>query len=93
MPVCLYVSCTDFSHQIDGYIARNFKGQSSMLGSVLDPLADKVLISVLTVTLTMSGLLPGKCFCSSHNSSLKSCIDMIYIQCLWLYSFLEEIGC
>ena len=47
------------SVQIDGYIARNFKGQSSMLGSVLDPLADKVLISVLTVTLTMGGLLPG----------------------------------
>lgn len=47
--------------QVDGYIARTFKGQSSFLGSVLDPLADKCLISVLCVTLTMASLLPSKC--------------------------------
>lgn len=46
------------SDVVDGYIARNFKNQMSVLGSALDPLADKFLISVLTVTLTMADLLP-----------------------------------
>ena len=46
--------------QVDGYIARNFKGQSSHLGSVLDPLADKFLISILYVTLTVNGIIPGR---------------------------------
>lgn len=46
------------SDVVDGYIARNFKNQMSVLGSALDPLADKFLISVLTVTLTMANLLP-----------------------------------
>lgn len=47
--------------QVDGYIARRYEGQSSSLGSVLDPLADKCLISMLCVTLTMATLLPSKC--------------------------------
>ncbi|XP_068681626.1 cardiolipin synthase (CMP-forming)-like [Montipora foliosa] len=43
---------------LDGYIARNFRNQKSVLGTILDPLADKILISVLTVSLTMVSLLP-----------------------------------
>ncbi|XP_064402648.1 probable cardiolipin synthase (CMP-forming) [Halichondria panicea] len=43
---------------LDGYIARKFKGQSSNLGSVLDPLADKVFMSVVCVSMTYAGLLP-----------------------------------
>ncbi|XP_045184752.1 cardiolipin synthase (CMP-forming)-like [Mercenaria mercenaria] len=43
---------------LDGYIARNFKNQMSAFGTALDPLADKILITVLTVTLTMAQLLP-----------------------------------
>ncbi|KAJ7379898.1 cardiolipin synthase [Desmophyllum pertusum] len=43
---------------LDGFIARNFKNQKSVLGSVLDPLADKILMSVLTVSLTVVSLLP-----------------------------------
>ncbi|XP_060604879.1 cardiolipin synthase (CMP-forming)-like [Ruditapes philippinarum] len=43
---------------LDGYIARNFKNQMSAFGTALDPLADKILITVLTVTLTMAHLLP-----------------------------------
>jgi len=43
---------------VDGWIARNVKGQSSVIGSFIDPLADKVLISVLTVTLTMVNIIP-----------------------------------
>ncbi len=36
-------SLTDF---LDGYIARNFPNQLSHLGSILDPLADKLLIGM-----------------------------------------------
>jgi cardiolipin synthase len=46
---------TDF---LDGYIARNFKNQRSNIGSILDPLADKLLIGSLTLTLTLSSMMP-----------------------------------
>ncbi|XP_072030283.1 cardiolipin synthase (CMP-forming)-like [Amphiura filiformis] len=52
----LVTSATDV---LDGWIARNFKNQQSVLGSIIDPLADKVLITVLTLSLTISGLIPG----------------------------------
>jgi len=44
--------------QLDGLIARNFANQTSALGSFMDPLADKLLVSVLYVTLTYVHLLP-----------------------------------
>ena len=47
-----------FSDLVDGYIARNVKGQSSVLGSIIDPLADKLMIGTATVTLGFVGLLP-----------------------------------
>ncbi|XP_060687056.1 cardiolipin synthase (CMP-forming) [Hemiscyllium ocellatum] len=43
---------------LDGYIARNWANQKSALGSALDPLADKILISVLYVSLTCAELIP-----------------------------------
>lgn len=46
--------------QLDGYIARNFKNQATNIGSAIDPLADKILVTTLTVTLSISNLLPGK---------------------------------
>ena len=39
----VYAGATDF---LDGYIARNFKNQSSSLGSFLDPLSDKILVGI-----------------------------------------------
>jgi cardiolipin synthase len=45
--------------QVDGYIARRFN-MRSVLGTILDPAADKALMTTLTVTLAMKGLLPGK---------------------------------
>jgi len=48
-----------FHLQLDGFIARNFRNQTSALGSFIDPLADKLLISVLFVSLTAVNLLPG----------------------------------
>lgn len=50
----VYMGATDF---IDGYIARRFN-QRTMLGTVLDPLADKVLMSVLTIALTSADRIP-----------------------------------
>lgn len=43
---------------LDGYIARTWPSQKSALGSALDPLADKILISVLYVSLTYAELIP-----------------------------------
>ncbi|XP_054053382.1 LOW QUALITY PROTEIN: cardiolipin synthase (CMP-forming) [Rissa tridactyla] len=43
---------------LDGFIARNWANQKSALGSALDPLADKILISVLYVSLTCVNLIP-----------------------------------
>jgi len=50
--------CAGVTDLLDGFIARNFKNQHSMLGSFLDPMADKLLVSVLVVTLTVAGMIP-----------------------------------
>jgi len=42
---------------LDGFIARRYN-QKSFLGSILDPAADKALITVLTVTLAYQNLVP-----------------------------------
>lgn len=47
-----------FTDVVDGYIARNYPKQQSMIGSFLDPAADKILIATLFVTLTVNGLIP-----------------------------------
>lgn len=48
-----------FTMQADGYLARNYK-QHSRIGTILDPLADKLLVGTMTVTLAIAGLLPCK---------------------------------
>ena len=50
----LYMGVTDF---VDGYIARRFN-QRTMLGTILDPLADKVLMTTLTIALASADRLP-----------------------------------
>ncbi|KAI9465662.1 hypothetical protein BJY52DRAFT_476700 [Lactarius psammicola] len=50
----LYAGITDW---LDGFVARKY-GMTSVLGTILDPAADKALVSTLVVTLTMQGLLP-----------------------------------
>lgn len=44
--------------QLDGLIARNWKSQASKLGSFLDPMADKLLVGSLVISLTYCSLLP-----------------------------------
>ncbi|XP_066956910.1 probable cardiolipin synthase (CMP-forming) [Macrobrachium rosenbergii] len=47
-----------FTDLFDGWIARTFPSQASRLGSFLDPLADKVLVAMLFLSLTYVGLIP-----------------------------------
>ncbi|KAI4728107.1 hypothetical protein E4T49_04027 [Aureobasidium sp. EXF-10728] len=49
-----YAGITDL---VDGWIARKYKLQT-VVGSVIDPMADKFLMTILTVTLSINGLLP-----------------------------------
>ncbi|KIY70544.1 hypothetical protein CYLTODRAFT_370758 [Cylindrobasidium torrendii FP15055 ss-10] len=49
-----YAGLTDLA---DGWIARRFK-MNSVLGTILDPAADKTLMTTLTVTLAVQGCLP-----------------------------------
>ncbi|KAK0501583.1 CDP-alcohol phosphatidyltransferase-domain-containing protein, partial [Armillaria luteobubalina] len=51
----VYAGLTDLA---DGYLARRFK-MHSVLGTILDPAADKALMTTLTVTLAMKGCLPA----------------------------------
>ncbi|KAG8221047.1 phosphatidyl synthase [Butyriboletus roseoflavus] len=46
-----------FSDIVDGFLARRFN-MHSVLGSILDPAADKALMTTLTVTLAVKGMLP-----------------------------------
>lgn len=53
------------SDLLDGWIARRWN-LHTVVGSIIDPMADKLLMTVLTVCLATKGLLPGKwlsCFC------------------------------
>lgn len=52
---CLVAGASDV---LDGYIAKHYPNQSTVLGSYLDPLADKVIINVLAVSLCYNGILP-----------------------------------
>lgn len=52
--LCAISAITDF---LDGWIARTFHCESK-LGAVLDPLADKLLIATLALTLTYVDLIP-----------------------------------
>ncbi|KAF8586443.1 hypothetical protein K439DRAFT_1387162 [Ramaria rubella] len=50
----VYAGVTDW---VDGFIARRYRMQSVM-GTILDPAADKALMTTLTVTLAWKALLP-----------------------------------
>jgi cardiolipin synthase len=45
--------------QLDGFLARKYR-MTSVLGTILDPAADKALVSTLVITLTMQGLIPSE---------------------------------
>ncbi|KAH8856249.1 putative cardiolipin synthase [Schistosoma japonicum] len=43
---------------LDGLIARNVPNQASSVGSILDPLADKILVTSLVLSLTLVDMFP-----------------------------------
>lgn len=49
-----YASATDL---VDGWIARRFN-QGTVVGTVIDPMADKALMTIVTVTLAANGSMP-----------------------------------
>ncbi|MCJ1429927.1 hypothetical protein MMC29_007842, partial [Sticta canariensis] len=51
----VYAGITDF---VDGWIARKWKLQT-VVGTVIDPMADKTLMTVVTVCLAVKAALPG----------------------------------
>jgi len=53
----LYAGLTDL---IDGYIARKYD-LKSVVGTILDPMADKFLMITLTGALAYTGAMPGTC--------------------------------
>ena len=52
----VYAGVTDL---VDGWIARKW-GLQTVVGTVIDPMADKALMTVVTVTLAIKGALPGE---------------------------------
>ena len=46
-----------FTDLVDGWLARRWKLQT-VAGSVIDPMADKALMIILTVTLAIKGAIP-----------------------------------
>mmetsp|Transcript_20780 Transcript_20780/g.29334 ORF Transcript_20780/g.29334 Transcript_20780/m.29334 type:complete len:324 (-) Transcript_20780:37-1008(-) len=52
---CVYCGVTDF---LDGFIAKRYN-MSTVLGTYLDPLGDKIIINVLSVSLWYDGILPS----------------------------------
>ncbi|EGV63076.1 phosphatidylglycerophosphate synthase [Yamadazyma tenuis] len=50
-----YSCVTDF---LDGFIARKFN-MKSILGTILDPIADKLLMGICTISLSVVSIMPG----------------------------------
>ncbi|KAL0082492.1 CDP-alcohol phosphatidyltransferase-domain-containing protein [Phycomyces blakesleeanus] len=46
-----------FTDMLDGWIARRYN-LKTVVGSIIDPAADKALMTVMTITLAMEGVLP-----------------------------------
>ncbi|CAO3659582.1 unnamed protein product [Rhizopus stolonifer] len=46
-----------FTDMLDGYIARKYN-MKTLLGTIIDPAADKMLMTVMTITLAAEGVIP-----------------------------------
>lgn len=67
-----YAAVTDL---IDGWVARRFKMQT-VVGSVIDPLADKSLMTITTLCLVAHGSLPSKIVVT-----MLHCTGLAYLTC------------
>ena len=57
----IYAGVTDL---VDGWMARRY-GLQTVVGTVIDPMADKALMTIVTVCLALKGVLPGEYNCLS----------------------------
>ena len=64
--VFFYAGVTDF---IDGWIARRWKLQT-VVGTIIDPLADKALMMILTICLAIKGGMPSKYIANHLNPNI-----------------------
>lgn len=62
-----YAGITDL---IDGYIARKYNLQT-VVGTIIDPMADKMLVTISVVCLALNGSISSKT--SSSSSSSRNC--------------------
>ena len=58
MPAFVLIFIAGVSDALDGFLARAFHWQSR-LGSMLDPIADKLLLVVIFITLTYHDIIPN----------------------------------
>ncbi|KAI6190651.1 Cardiolipin synthase [Aphelenchoides bicaudatus] len=58
VPACGLFVVAGLTDMLDGQIARSFPSQRSLFGTMLDPVADKLLIGTLFVTLSYAQLIP-----------------------------------
>ena len=58
-PALVLLATAGATDWLDGYIARKIPGQASPLGSILDPAADKILMTGLVVSLASGGFMPS----------------------------------
>ncbi|KAG0374070.1 hypothetical protein BGX24_010880 [Mortierella sp. AD032] len=54
---CILFGIASITDGLDGWIARRFNMQT-IIGTILDPMADKTLMTILTVTLAVQNLIP-----------------------------------
>lgn len=74
----ILISCA-ISDVVDGWIARKFNQQSA-LGSVLDPIGDKLIIGSLSISLLVTGQLPLWLFTMILSRDLVLVLFSFYIR-------------
>lgn len=83
-----YAGITDL---IDGYIARRYHLQT-VVGTVIDPMADKLLMTIGVACLAVNGSLPGKLVRSSNIDCSKPCLNLICVVWLAVIILGRDIG-
>lgn len=67
-----YAGITDL---VDGYIARRYNLQT-VVGTIIDPMADKLLMTIGVACLAVNGSLPGKSPRTNHLMVFGQGMDM-----------------
>ncbi|EJD07714.1 uncharacterized protein FOMMEDRAFT_130829 [Fomitiporia mediterranea MF3/22] len=74
--ILVYAGVSDW---VDGFLARRYQ-MRSVLGTILDPAADKALMTTLTVTLAMKDMLPVPLACIILGRDVLLSLAAFYIR-------------